>query len=361
MAKGATPAPGEHPMQGADGRATRVVKPPRPGRPSRRLLLATGLYAACIAAILLSYAIGPERWSLTGLNLYLPQWIWALPGGVLTAWYFARARRWIAVPLVLLMLVFGPVMGLCLHFIHTGPPSVSGVRLRVMTYNVKWARRDAQAIENDIARYRPDLILMQDAGNTTGGELGRYLQGWNVLAVDQYVIASHLPLSSMDVRWISYPEHNHRVERCLLRAGGRDIVVYSCHLATPRWALTGMKHPRSGLATLRANLDFRVHESERLALQVLGETLPVVLCGDLNAPEPSLVCRHLTRAGLTDAFGAAGAGYGYTYGATTRLGHAYVRIDHIMVSHQWQVLNCWVGNAEGSDHRPVFADIYLPN
>ena len=333
----------------------------RPSRPSLLLLVATLLYAVPLLIVLGGNITGPEDWWLTAFNLYLPQWMWLVPLALLLPWYVWRAGRWVWVPIGLLALVLVPIMGLSLHPGTKAAPA-GGIHLRVMTYNIKWAKTDAQAIIHDIETNKPDLLLMQDAGgDTLQRELGTFLHGWNVTAIDQFIIASRLPLSGSDVRWISYPDQSHRVMRAILTVGEREIVVYSCHLESPRFGLAGMRHPRAGLTQWQANIALRVNESKRLADFVHGETLPVLLGGDLNAPAQSVVCKNLFSAGLNDAFSSAGSGYGYTYGTTTRVGRPYVRIDHVMTSPQWQTLACWVGNSVGSDHCPVFADVYLPD
>ena len=339
---------------------------PAPGRPSLLLNLATALYALPVLTILVTNILGPEEWWVTGFNLYLPQWIWLFPLLLLLPWYAWRARRWTGLPLLLGALVAGPIMGLSVHPLHHAAPASTsdsadkGVRLRVMTYNIKWARRDAEAIARDIEANKPDVMLLQDSGGVLGSERGKFLQGWNVQTVGQYIIASRLPLADGGIRWISYPEQNHRVLRSLLTVKGREIVLYSCHLESPRFGLAAMKHPRSGLELLKSNMNLRLRESQRLADHIRGETLPLLLGGDLNAPAQAVVCKNLFGAGLEDAFSAVGNGYGYTYGETTKVGRSYFRIDHIMTSRQWQILACWVGNDAGSDHCPVFADLYLP-
>jgi vancomycin resistance protein VanJ len=339
---------------------------PVPGQPPFLLNLATLLYALPLLIILVANILGPEDWWPTGFNLYMPQWIWLFPLLLLLPWYAWRSRRWLWLPLLLGALVVGPIMGLSVHPLRHAPASdkldksEKGVRLRVMTYNIKWAKRDAAAIARDVQDYKPDVMLLQDSGGVLGTERGRFLEGWNVLTSGQYTIASHLPLTDGGGRWISYPAHNHHVMRSILSVKGREIVLYSCHLESPRFGLAAMKHPRAGLNLLKSNVDFRVRESQRLAEYVRGETLPLLLCGDLNAPAQAIVCKNLFAAGLEDAFSAAGNGYGYTYGETTKVGRSYFRIDHIMTSSQWQALDCWVGNDAGSDHCPVFADLYLP-
>ena len=99
----------------------------------------------------------------------------------------------------------------------------------------------------------------------------------------------------------------------------------------------------------------RLQEADELAGWLRQEHEPTLQTGHLNAPLQSLFCR-LCGVGLRDAFAEAGRGYGYTYGGYT----PYVRIDHILVSRQWQVENCSAGSAAGSDHCPVIADLTLP-
>ena len=69
--------------------------------------------------------------------------------------------------------------------------------------------------------------------------------------------------------------------------------------------------------------------------------------------------RTLLALGLRDAFASAGRGYGYTYGHTLRPAFSFLRIDHVLVGPEFEVRDCFVGGDEGSDHRPVIADIAL--
>jgi endonuclease/exonuclease/phosphatase (EEP) superfamily protein YafD len=62
---------------------------------------------------------------------------------------------------------------------------------------------------------------------------------------------------------------------------------------------------------------------------------------------------------LRDAFSSAGRGYGYTHGHSTRLGFSFLRIDHVLLSPEIGVADCFVGQKEASDHRPVIADLLL--
>ena len=313
-----------------------------------------------LLALSVSNAAGPELWWGGSLNLYLPQWLWALPGVFLLPLTFRAGRRLAFIPLLALLWVFGPLMGFCPHWpVSPDAPAApaGGTRLRVMTYNVKWGSRDGGAIVADIRALHPDLIQFQDSDGVMDGAIGRALAGWNVRRSGQYLVASHLPLPALESRDISYDGSDHHCVRYLLQVGPSQVAVYDVHLLSPRGGLVSVRHHEIG--GLVGNTGARLEEAARLAGYVRAESIPTLLTGDLNAPVQSLACRPLFDAGLRDAFSEAGSGYGYSYGAFTGVHVPYVRIDHVLVSRQWQVHQCWVGNAQGSDHRPVIADLEL--
>lgn len=316
-------------------------------------------YALLLAGIAVNNWVGPDRWWLGSLNLYLPQWLWGIPAVLLFPFCLWLARKWTWAPLLLLLWVAGPLMGLAWGRDEAaqGP---QGPRLRVMTYNIKYGQRDMQAVIAEIRAARPDLLLVQDAGRKLTSGLRDYLADWNVRSFGQYVIASHLPLSKPDICWISFPGERHSSLRCDLSIGGRQVRVYDVHLLTPREGLSTMKEDAAeGVGEMERNTSDRLRQANALQAALRQERGPVILTGDLNAPEQSLVCRKLRAAGLRDAFSSAGRGYGYTYGHMLRFGHSFMRIDHIMVSPHWRVRSCWTGGSEGSDHRPVIADMML--
>ena len=305
--------------------------------------------------------VGPERWWFGNLNLYLPQWPWALPCVAIGPWYLMSAWRWSWIPLLMLGWVFGPLMGLSL-----GParimPKPDGARLRVMTYNVKWGFRDAAAVLQNIAAASPDVILMQDSAGATESKLAALRKpGWNEVRLNQYTVLSKYPVSEPTEQWTT-PDRTHSCMRCVLQLGARAVTLYDVHFITPRWALGSFAdNGPDGTLDLEQNANLRELEAFMLADRIRAEKGPLILAGDLNAPIQSRACKSLFRAGLRDAYSEAGVGYGYTYGQSTPLERPFVRIDHILVSPEWAILNCREGSSLGSDHSPVVADLVLPD
>ena len=79
---------------------------------------------------------------------------------------------------------------------------------------------------------------------------------------------------------------------------------------------------------------------------------PLVVAGDFNLPPESRVFRRHW-GDLTDAFGAAGFGFG----SSKHTSWHGVRIDHILYNRSWTCEWCGVGPALGSDHSPVIAHL----
>jgi endonuclease/exonuclease/phosphatase (EEP) superfamily protein YafD len=259
--------------------------------------------------------------------------------------------------------VAGPIMGLCWQ-LHGRSPHVGAMRLRVMTYNIKYYKtqndeQDLKAIWTQIAAANPDILLLQDATNSEHGPLGELLRGWSICVFGQYVIASRLPLSNAQVGSISFFGQSHTYLRCQLRAGSRLIDVYNVHLLTPRFGLVSIKN-FEGISDLQTETSDRLVQAHELAKDLKADTLPAIVAGDFNAPLQSIVCQTIMQDKKQDAFAAAGRGYGYTYGHSLRFRHSFVRIDHIFADSTLSVIDCWAGKADGSDHRPVIADIALP-
>lgn len=353
MAKRKSVKPTEEPA------GSRRVKKPRRG-PGWLLFLITLLYIGLLAIITVLNMLGPERWWFSSANLYAPQWVWLLPLLFLMPWYLMRAWRWAWLPLLLFVWVAGPLMGLCWPLPWwPAHEATAGTSLRMMTYNVKWGKTNPYVILDEIETRKPDVIVMQDSGGVLQGPLAYLKDKWYTQANDQYVVASHYPLSELTPLWIT--PKRHRVERFVVHAPGRDIVVFDVHLRSPRDGLSAIRHHRlDGSEDMQENADERLDQATRLAQYVEAEKGPVLLGGDFNAPMPSLVCKRMTHVGLQDAFSLAGHGYGYTYGQSTPIRIPYVRIDHIFVSAPWQVRTCEVGASNGSQHSPVIADLFLP-
>jgi len=329
-------------------------------------------YAALLAALTVMNRSGADRWWLGAFNLYLPQVIWLLPGVVLTLICLKVAWRSVYLPLLCVAWVLGPILGFCWHLPGApGSPGSAGDRqLRVMTWNIHYGKHDQfalLAIMDDIDRNRPDVVLLQAAGQLLNGPLGRYFRDWNVLSKGEYVIASRLPLSKLENPPDPLSGKRANCLRCRLQVGSATTTLYNVHFESPRDALGAVLAARKNaasvpraIALLEENVATRLDQAQKVGALIGREQGPVLIAGDFNSTDASLVCANLRRIGLHDAFAEAGEGYGYTYGHFLLPQHkSWMRIDHIMLSPQLKARRSWTGTWEASDHRPVIADLAL--
>lgn len=113
---------------------------------------------------------------------------------------------------------------------------------------------------------------------------------------------------------------------------------------------------RLTVAAVHLGLSYRerLRHAKELTDLLAGAGDLVIVGGDLNDDAGPAAMWIAGR--LWDAFAAAGKGPGFTFPS----GDPTARIDYIFVSEGIRVERAWVGeDAEGSDHRPVFADVSI--
>ena len=328
-------------------------------------------YAAILAALSILNWFGPDRWWFGALNLYLPQAMWLVPGIFLILLSLKRAPSLVWLPVLCIVWVLGPVMG----FAWPMPGAVQpprGSAVRILTWNAKFGRHDMKALLDDIQRNSPDVVLLQDATDMASGPVGTLFRGWNVQSYQQFMIASRLPVTGAETIRISLPGQQVVCLRCQVHVGAEAITLYNVHFQSPRDSLNAFRAARkrpwylpTAIQQLENNVEARMAEARAIQALVRSERNPVVVAGDLNSTDASLVCATLREAGLHDCFAQSGKGYGYTYGQfllqrrVPWLTFSWMRIDHIMVSSHLRSLRCWTGTGKASDHRPVIADVAL--
>lgn len=135
------------------------------------------------------------------------------------------------------------------------------------------------------------------------------------------------------------------------------VAVYNVHLRSYGAGLRSNGVPISRRSpafwrdkgrTFASDTKARAAEAEAIRTVLDSETLPFIVCGDLNSTPESWVYRHLSR-GLQDAFRSAGG----FWGATFHSDFPAVRIDYILASRDWAVLETDELMTKISDHRPV--------
>lgn len=326
--------------------------------------VSVALICVVAAGVAAGYHYGPERFWALALVEYLPYPVHLLPAGVALVLALWLGWIWRVAALLALALVIWIVMGLQLN---RPDPGDGRLRVRVMTYNVKadlaQARPDGVAgLMREIARQAPDILLIQDGNSAFALDqpgpwpaLPRYRYGHG-----QFLIASRYPLRDCGPGRISAQQTSDAWIECTIDIDGVAVDLFNAHLRTPRVGLNAARHEAlDGVDDWEQNVADRLAQAADLARAIGSRTRPVVVGGDLNAPQPSLVVRTLGASGVRDAFASAGLGFGYTYGHRLRPGFSFLRIDHVLVSAQIGVAGCYAGGADASEHRPVIADLWV--
>lgn len=139
---------------------------------------------------------------------------------------------------------------------------------------------------------------------------------------------------------------------------GKDVQLVCCHLASNEFNVAKKMMKEKGLGAFWNNLNkgyvYREVEANSI-VEALNKSMPTILMGDLNDINGSATMDILENAGLQDAWWCSGTGYGQTY---YKQG-LYFRLDYVMTSKDFDVLDVSVSKCKASDHYPIVADIKL--
>jgi len=329
-------------------------------------IVVAALLVAVLGLTVAQQLVGEGPWWLE-LSRYLPYPLLVAPAVVALLLSPALGWRWMLAAIATIAAFATAAMGL----VWNGGADDAPADLRVMTYNVKALlaierRGGLAALAAEVERHRPDVVVMQDSSALMRGRdpahPGPLFGLAEVRKEGQYVIASRWSLRDCATAQAANGAEALAFARCTIDVGGgRTFTLVDAHLESPRSGLVAARREGlDGIDLWESNRAGRLAQARALAAVLQASARPIVLGGDLNAPQSSAVIRSLLAIGLRDAFASAGNGYGYTYGHTLRPRFSFLRIDHILVSDEVEVVRAFVGGNEASDHRPVIADLRLP-
>ena len=273
--------------------------------------------------------------------------LWFLPAyAALGLGLFSRQRA--------LSIVAGALIGLHLAWVlpdlRPARPLPAAARsaphIRIFSANLNYTNTRMTSMADEIRRARPDIVLLQelspanlDALRATGvlDEFEFNLTVPRLMPTGTGVF-SRLPLSDAE-EWDVEGMIN---ARATVTVGEHKIRMYDIHTnapfgapGAPRWTKQLVKIRRAAIA----------------------EKGPLVVAGDFNASYGHRPFRALLAAGLRDAHTERGRGWVTTWPRDLHVIPAFVRLDHVLVSHHIAVVGIAEGIGKGSDHRPVIADL----
>lgn len=226
----------------------------------------------------------------------------------------------------------------------------SGVRLRVLSYNVHGQRDDVDALAAAVRDAAPDVVVVQEAPRrfrwrhrcaALADRLGLVVAAGGLPSLGNLVLTS-LRVRVHDTWYLRYP----------LTPGRhlRGAVFAECAVGDARFTVVG-----SHLSTDPAE---RPGQAVLLGRELAAARHPVVVGADLNENSGGAAWRTVAD-GLTDAAVAGGGAERATFSCTDPRD----RIDAIFVDPRISVLRYAVLDTEqtrrASDHFPVLADLRL--
>jgi endonuclease/exonuclease/phosphatase (EEP) superfamily protein YafD len=118
---------------------------------------------------------------------------------------------------------------------------------------------------------------------------------------------------------------------------------------------------RRGRVTARssASTSGRPASSSGVGEEIHGERGALVVAGDFNATRHHPSFRRLLSDGMADAHEERGRGWAATWPRNRRPLPPLMRLDHVLVSPGVGVRSIREGLGQGSDHRPIIADLVL--
>lgn len=330
-----------------------------PGWP-RRLAL---VYLWGVLLVWLFSRTVAERWWAAIPLLYFPQVVYLVPAGLPALIGLIRrdaaALRWTALGAAFVGIV---MMDWCAPLPRFVPASAP--RVRVLAYNIQAGVQGLDAIQAQVDRFAPDVVIFSEAiggakAAATRAFLRRQFPGWSSLYAREVFIASRWPFVEEESRPlgpdnVKYQGGQRRAGRAAIRAPFGRFQVLGAHFHTSMhgWTLKRERHrlPAYLSETGRA----RRREADQILAWIAQIEDPLIFAGDLNTPPAGNLYRDLTRT-MSDSFREAGWGWGCTFPSDRPL----LRIDYVLHSSHWTATRCEVGAASGSDHRPVLAELAL--
>jgi endonuclease/exonuclease/phosphatase family metal-dependent hydrolase len=227
----------------------------------------------------------------------------------------------------------------------------TGVRLRVLSYNVHGQRDDVDALAAVVREVEPDVVIVQE-----GPRRFRWRHKTGALAdrLGLVVAAGGLPsLGNVLLTNLRVRVHRTWCQRFPLTPGRhlRGAVFAECSVRSTRFVVVG-----SHLSTDPAE---RPGQAALLKRELSGLDLPMIIGADLNENSGGAAWRTIAD-GLTDAAVPVGRADRFTFPCA----NPRDRIDALFVDPRITVTDYDALDTEqtrrASDHFPVLADLLLP-
>jgi vancomycin resistance protein VanJ len=236
---------------------------------------------------------------------------------------------------------------------HAEPPP--GGTLRIVTWNIHDQLQRIPEMRSVLEGLDPDIVCLQEANARRFRE--ECWPGADAAQADSLIILTRGKIERHDD--IRLERRGHYI-RPLLEAeitlDGNPVNVLNIHLYSFQLA-AALKNPTREKArkVTQGAIEMRTLQIERVTDWLTSQRTPAFVAGDFNTPPRGRLYGRLTDV-ATDAFAAAGNGFGWTFPHS----HPVIRIDYIWLTSDVKVVHCRPLRAGPSDHLPLVADVVVP-
>lgn len=273
--------------------------------------------------------------------IYLPAYPAALAGGLFGRWALtAAAATVVAFHLAWVLPDYRPAESI-------PQDAYSAPRLRLMTANVYFGNPDFNGLAAEISEVDPNLVFLQEFGPRmeaamrAEGLVDRYPYS-KVAYENPYfgtALYSKLPLTEVTIERAGRRPYI----KASVDVGGREVHLYDIHATSPGLG--------SGIAR-----DWNDGWKEVLDALRKDDGLSIA-AGDFNMDQHHHWYGELKKSGFTSAHEERGRGNATTWPQGRRL--PMIRIDQVFHSGGIVCLSIREGRGQGSDHRPVIAELAI--
>lgn len=343
---------------------------------------------SCAAALLLlsflSVVADPAKaWFFTIFGLlFIPLFIVNL---ILFVWALKRRSKSFVIPVIaLLPSIF--FIGAYFQFPSSSRPSMPSDEesaVRIVTYNVgRFMQPDkkkvaggrkacSDSVRSFLASQDADIICLQEFYASDLKEVQSFAKGIGkgyrpeyYLFKGRYGYYGNVTFSRMKARdkgVVKFEDSANLAIYTDYSAGGRTFRVYNCHFESYNISMSGIlrsvrRQDRDALKEtehkMRRGITRRPRQVNQVMENISKSPVPAFVCGDFNDSPMSYTYYRLSK-GRDDSFRKAGEWFGSTFSFLWPL----LRIDYVLLPHQFEALSHRTPHKPYSDHYPVVAEV----
>ena len=296
-------------------------------------------------------------------------------------------RKWVLMGIHLIAILFVAPRFISLQSLPA-PAAVQDDEIRISSYNLgklesltqpelaeklsevlEVVRPDVLCLQEFLVRYRgnplrfrnlPSVADMFDARNYQVIASGRHDVSHSFKPVfthaDKLIMLTKERIALSDDK-----THELHVLRTVVLWKDREFAVYNVHLQTfgerKPWSESALKPLNPGywavfLSQYRDAFLDRAWQADKIHELVQQESLPFMIVGDFNSTPHNWTLNRISD-GLRDVYAEAGVKRKMSYHAQFPI----ARIDHVLISEEWELVGADILPFTHSDHRPLLVDL----